>query len=82
MRRPLRPRSLWLTRNTLAAVPVSRGAPAELCLVVPALGEGQRVLDDTTGRPGQFPLRIHLLEGEPLGFVRLERAEDDHAPSG
>jgi len=73
---------LWLSPDTVVAVPVSRGAPAELCLVVPALGEGQRVLDVTTGRPGQFPLRIHLLEGEPLRVLGLERPEDDHAPPG
>jgi len=73
---------LWLSPDTAAAVPVSRGAPAELCLVVPALGEGQRVLEVTTGRPGQFPLRIHVLEGEPLRVLGLERPEDDHTPPG
>jgi len=73
---------LWLSPDTTAAVPVSRDAPAELCVVVPALGEGQRVLDVTTGRPGQFPLRIHLLEGEPLRVLGLERPEDDHTPPG
>ena len=64
----------------MAAVPVSPGAPAELCLVVPALGEGQRVLDVTTGRPGQLPIRNHLLEGEPLRLLGFERPGDDHAP--
>lgn len=28
--------------------------------------------------PGQFPLRIHLLEGEPLRVVGLARPEEDH----
>jgi hypothetical protein len=71
---------LWLNRGSVAVVPVSRGGTAELCLEVPELGEGQRVLDVSTGRPGQFALRIHLLEGEPLRVVGLERPEGDHPP--
>ena len=47
-----------------------------MCLVVPELGEGQWVLDVSTGRAGQFPLRIHLLEGNPLRVVGLARPED------
>ena len=35
-----------------------------------------------TGRPGQFPLRIHLLEGEPPRVVGLERPEHEEAPPG
>jgi hypothetical protein len=73
---------VWLTRDAPTAVPVSRGGPAELCVSVPNLGDGQHVLEVRTGRPGQFPLRIHLLEGEPLRVVGLERLEDDHAGAG
>ena len=61
-------------------VPVARGGTAELCLEVPEMGEGQRVLDVSTGRPGQFALRIHLLEGEPLRVVGLERPDGDQPP--
>jgi len=71
---------LWLSRDTSAGLAVSHGAAAELCFVVPALGEGQHQLDVSTGRPGQFPLRIHLLEGEPLRVVGLARPEEDHPP--
>jgi hypothetical protein len=73
---------LWLSRGSVAVVPVSRGGTAELCLLVPEIGEGQRVLDVSTGRPGQLPLRIHLLEGAPLRVVGLERPQDDQAPPG
>jgi len=38
------------------------------------------VLDVSTGRAGQFPLRVHLLEGEPLRVVGLERPEDQAPP--
>jgi hypothetical protein len=73
---------LWLSRGSVAVLPVSRGGTAELCLLVPEIGEGQRVLDVSTGRPGQRPLRIHLLEGEPLRVVGLERPQDDQSPPG
>jgi hypothetical protein len=56
---------VWLTRDAPTAVPVSRGGPAELCVSVPNLGDGQ-----------------HVLEGEPLRVVGLERLEDDHAGAG
>lgn len=72
---------LW-SGGTSSAVPVTHGGAAELCVAVPGLGDGQHVLDVTTGRPGQFPLRIHVLEGEPLRVVGLERPQDDHAPPG
>jgi hypothetical protein len=71
---------LWRSRGGITTVSVSRGGPAELCLVVPELGEGQWVLDVSTGRAGQFPLRIHLLEGEPLRVVGLARPEDQGPP--
>ena len=71
---------LWLSAGAAAVVPVSRQPPGELCVVVPDLGEGQRVLDLSTGREGQLPLRIHLLEGDTLRVVGLERPEDDHPP--
>ena len=73
---------LWRSRGSVAVVSVSRGGPAELCLVVPELGEGQWVLDLSTGRAGQFPLRVHLLEGEPPRVVGLERPEENQAPPG
>src|SRR5262249_20453587 len=62
---------LSLSRGTAGTLPVSRGGPAELCFDVPDLGEGQHVLDVTTGRPGQFPLRIHVLEGNPPRVLGL-----------
>ena len=73
---------LHLSSASAASLPVSRQGPAELCVTVPDLGEGQRVLDLSTGRTGQFPLRMHLLEGEPLRVVGLDRPDDDQPPPG
>jgi hypothetical protein len=66
----------------VAVLPMARGGPAELCLLVPDIGEGQRVVDVSTGRPGQLPLRIHLLEGDPPRVLGLERPEGDQPPPG
>jgi hypothetical protein len=71
---------LYLSSGSAAVLAVTRQGPAELCVTVPDLGEGQRVLDFSTGRTGQFPLRVHLLEGEPLRVVGLARPEDDQPP--
>jgi hypothetical protein len=71
---------LYLSSGSAAVLLVSRQGPAELCMTIPDLGEGQRVLDISTGRTGQFPLRVHLLEAEPLRVVGLARPEDDQPP--
>jgi hypothetical protein len=71
---------LYVSANTAAQLPVSRGGPNELCMVVPDLGEGQKILDVTTGRQGQFPLRIWVLGGDTLRVVGLDRPRDDQLP--
>jgi len=71
---------LYVSGNTAAELTVSRGGPNELCMVVPDLGEAQRVIDVTTGRPGQFPLRIWVLGGDTLRVVGLDRPRDDQLP--
>ncbi|HUM10277.1 MAG TPA: hypothetical protein VLT82_04920 [Myxococcaceae bacterium] len=45
---------------------------------IPDLGNEQRVLDVSTGRPGRGPLGIHLLGGDSPRVVGLERPGDDH----
>jgi hypothetical protein len=72
---------LYASANTAAELTVSRPTPGTLCFVVPDLGDGQKILDVRTGRAGQFPLRIHLLEGEPLRVVGLERPASDQPPA-
>ncbi|HEY1908115.1 MAG TPA: hypothetical protein VGG91_18850 [Myxococcaceae bacterium] len=71
---------LYVSSNTAAQLSISRGGPNELCMVVPDLGEAQRVIDVTTGRKGQFPLRIWVLGGDTLRVVGLDRPGDDQAP--
>jgi hypothetical protein len=71
---------LYVSANTAAQLPVARGGPNELCIVVPDLGEAQRVIDITTGRKGQFPLRIWVLGGDNLRVVGLDRPRDDQLP--
>ena len=71
---------LYVSANTAAQLVVSRGGPNELCMVVPDFGEAQRVIDVTTGRPGQFPLRIWLLGGATPRVVGLDRPSDDQLP--
>jgi hypothetical protein len=73
---------LWYSSTTAAALPVSRHGQDQLCVAIPDLGNVQRVLDVETGRPGQGPLRIHLLAGKPPRVVGLERPADDTPPPG
>src|SRR5262249_53740231 len=44
---------LWYSSTTAAELPVSHRGDAELCIAIPDLGSAQRVLDISTGRPGQ-----------------------------
>ena len=47
---------LWLSQGQRRrGAGGTRRSPAELCLVVPDLGEGQRVVDVSTGRAGTVP---------------------------
>lgn len=73
---------LWFSSTTATDLQVSRRGPAELCVSLPDLGAEQRVVEVSTGRHGQFPLRVHLLGGESPRVVGLERPEDDQPPSG
>jgi hypothetical protein len=73
---------LWLSAGSVAVLPVSRPGPRELCVEIPELGEEQRVVDLSTGRAGQFPLRVHLLGGDTPRVVGLDRPQDDHPPAG
>ena len=73
---------LWFSSTTAGSMPVSRHGDAQLCIAIPDPGNDQRVLDVSTGRPGQGPLRIHLLGGESPRVVGLERPADDGPPPG
>ena len=73
---------LYVSSNAAAELAMSRPAPGTLCFGVPDLGDVQRVIDVKTGRAGQFPLRIHVLEGEPLRVLGVSRPEDDQPPAG
>ena len=73
---------LWYSGTTAAELPVSHRGAAELCTAIPDLGQAQRVLDLSTGRPGQAPLRIHLQGGDVPRVVGLERPENDGPPPG
>ena len=71
---------LWYSSSTAAVLPVSDGGEARLCIAIPDLGDTQRVLDVSTGRPGQGPLRIYLVGGDSPRVVGLERPGDDQPP--
>jgi hypothetical protein len=71
---------LWYSSTTAAELPVSHRGDAELCVAIPDLGSAQRVLDLSTGRPGQHPLRVHVLGGEAPRVVGLERPPDETPP--
>src|SRR5215470_14663243 len=73
---------IWYSGTTGAELPVSHRGDAELCTAIPDLGNAQRVLDLSTGRPGQAPLRIHLQGGDSPRVVGLERPENDDPPPG
>ena len=73
---------LWLDSRTAAGLDVVHTLPGEICATVPPFGSGQRILDVSTGRPGQHPLRMHVLEGEVPRVVGLDRPDDDGPPSG
>ncbi len=73
---------LWYSSRTAAVLPLARRAPAGFCIALPDLGAEQRVLDVSTGRPGQGPLRMFLLGGNPPRVVGLERPESTDPPSG
>jgi hypothetical protein len=73
---------LWLDASTAAGVDLVHTASGEICATVPAFGSGQRILDVSTGRPGQRPLRMHVLEGEAPRVVGVDRPDDDGPPSG
>ena len=73
---------LWYSSRTAAVLPQLPRGPAGFCIAIPDLGAEQRVLDVSTGRPGQGPLRIDLLGGNPPRVVGLERPEGTDAPTG
>jgi len=73
---------LWYSATTAAVLPVSHVGEGKLCTAIPDLGNEQRMLDVSTGRPGQAPLRIHLQGGDSSRVVGLERPEKDGPPPG
>jgi hypothetical protein len=73
---------LWYSSRVAGELPVSHGGEANLCVTIPELSDTQWVLDVSTGRPGQGPLRIHLLGGDSPRVVGLERPENDQPPPG
>ena len=73
---------LWLNAETVVEIPVVRTGPVELCTTMPDLGTGQEILDISTGRPGQHPLRMHVLEGDVPRVVGMDRPDGDGPPLG
>ncbi len=71
---------LWYSSTTAAVLPRSQRGPAEYCIAIPDLGGEQRVLDVSTGRAGQGPLRIFLQGGDSPRVVGLERPESNDPP--
>ena len=66
---------IWFSPTSFGDLPVQRRNDSELCTVLPSLGHGQRIVDLSTGRSGQGPLRVHVQESSPLRVVGLRRPD-------
>jgi hypothetical protein len=66
---------LWFSSTSFSDLSVQRRNNGELCTVVPALSSGQRIVELSTGRPGQGPLWVHVQEAPAAGVVGLRRPE-------
>jgi hypothetical protein len=71
---------IWFSETMVGDLPVERRGNGELCTRLPPLGPGQRVVDLSTGRPGQGPLRVHVQESSPARVVGLRRPESAEMP--
>jgi hypothetical protein len=77
---PLPSARIWYSPTTGADLELVHGAPATICVALPAQPTGYRVVDFLTGRPGQGPLRLHLNDDGGLRVVGIERPEKGTAP--
>jgi len=72
---------IWQSPTSALGLEVARPEPAKLCVVLPRDQGGYRIVDLTTGRPGQGPLRLHLAEDRGrLRVVGVERPEGNPPP--
>jgi len=66
---------IWFSGTTAAGLRMERRPDGQLCTTVPALAPAQWILDLSTGRPGQEPLRVHLQDGPDPRVVGIERPD-------
>jgi hypothetical protein len=66
---------IWFSGTTAAGLRVERRPDGQLCTTVPALAAAQWLVDLSTGRPGQEPLRVHVQDGSDPRVVGIERPE-------
>jgi hypothetical protein len=66
---------IWFSATTAAGLRVERRPDGQLCTTVPALAAAQWLVDLSTGRPGQEPLRVHVQDGSDPRVVGIERPD-------
>jgi hypothetical protein len=66
---------IWYSSTSFGDLSVQRRSHNELCTVLPALPPGQRIVELSTGRPGQGPLWVHVQEASAARVVGLRRPE-------
>lgn len=66
---------IWFSKTMVGDLRVERRSDGELCTLLPHMGPGQLIVDLSTGRPGQGPLRVHLQVASPARIVGLRRPE-------
>jgi hypothetical protein len=65
---------IWFSPTSYGDLTVERRSDGELCTVLPSL-RGQRIVDLSTGRSGQGPLRVHVQESSDPRIVGLRRPD-------
>jgi len=66
---------IWFSSTSFGDLSVQRRSDGELCTLLPALPPGQRIVELSTGRPGQGPLRVHVQEASAARVLGLRRPE-------
>jgi hypothetical protein len=66
---------IWLSETTVASLRVERRPDGQLCTTVPALAAAQWIVDLSTGRPGQGPVRVHVQDGSDPRVVGIRRPD-------
>jgi hypothetical protein len=66
---------IWFSGTTAAGLRVERRPDGQLCTTVPGLAAAQWIVDLSTGRPGQEPLRVHVQDGSDPRVVGIERPD-------